>query len=120
MIKNKNTGAYPCPDVYDIADGAMWNNKVDNMLIYHRPLNHKDRNDPSCELHAVKIRRQKIVGIKGTAEFQLDRISRRFLFNGHDYASHFIREGKEGYLEIKEEKPEPDVNDIMNDNTLIF
>jgi hypothetical protein len=31
-------GNYPCPDVFDIADGAMWNNKMDNILIYHRPV----------------------------------------------------------------------------------
>ena len=73
---------YPCPDVYDLANGAMWNNKVDNILIYHRPNYQTDPKDTTCELHAKKIRRQKIVGTPGVISFDYNRVCRRFYFNG--------------------------------------
>ncbi len=78
------TGNYPCPDVFDIADGAMWNNKMDNILIYHRPMHQKDPQSAICELHTKKIRRQKTVGKKGVFEFQYYRKQRRFFFDGRD------------------------------------
>lgn len=77
-------GNYPAPDVYDIADGAMWNNKLDNLLIYHRPNHQKDPQSPVCELWTKKIRRQKQVGQKGVIQFELFRRQRRFYFNGYD------------------------------------
>jgi hypothetical protein len=83
LIKD-STGNYPCPDVFEIADGAMWNNKMDNILIYHRPNHQQDPDNPVCELHSKKIRRQKIVGKKGTLSFELDRVKRRYLFSGID------------------------------------
>ncbi len=51
-------GNYPCPDVFDVNDGAMWNNKMDNILVYHRPFAQTDPQNPSCEFHSKKIRRQ--------------------------------------------------------------
>lgn len=84
-LRKDGANNYPCPDVFDIADGAMWNNKMDNILIYHRPNHQVDASDPTCELHTKKIRRQKIVGLKGTATFEYDRIKRRYLFDKKDY-----------------------------------
>lgn len=76
-------GSYKCPEVFDIAGGAMWNNKMDNILIYHRP--NSDPISTGCEFHSKKIRRQKIVGIKGMAGFNYDRKKRRFTFGLNDY-----------------------------------
>ncbi len=84
MMRKEGDGNYPCPDLFDIADGAMWNNKIDNMLIYHRPNHQKDPNSPICEIHTKKIRRQKTVGRKGIVEFQYFRPNRRFFFNQRD------------------------------------
>ena len=81
LQKDKDTKAYPAPDIYDLAGGAMWNNKVDNILVYHRPNHHTDAMDRTCELITKKIRRQKIVGIKGTETFEYDRKRRRFVFD---------------------------------------
>ena len=78
-------GNYPCPDVFDINDGAMWNNKVDNILIFHKPYMQTDPDSPICEHHSKKIRRQKIVGKKGSFSFEFDRKKRRFIFEGKDY-----------------------------------
>jgi hypothetical protein len=82
--KKDASGNYPCPDVFDIADGAMWNNKMDNILIYDRPKHQTDPDSDVCELHSKKIRRQKIVGKKGKATFEYNRKKRRFIFSGYD------------------------------------
>lgn len=84
MLHKDNAGNYPCPDVFDIADGAMWNNKMDNILIYHRPNHQADPSSPVCEIHTKKIRRQKVVGKKGWFEFQYNRGKRRYIFGNSD------------------------------------
>lgn len=92
MRKEKDNPNYPEPDVFDIADGAMWNNKMDNILIYHRPYHGEDKTSPVCTVSSKKIRRQKIVGLPGTLQFEYDRRTRRYAFNGNDYIEHVIRE----------------------------
>lgn len=77
-------GNYPCPDVFDLTDGAMWNNKMDNILIYHRPFAQTDPQNPTCEFYSKKIRRQKIVGKKGFVVFEMVFRLRRFFFGGLD------------------------------------
>lgn len=83
MEKGKD-GNYICPDVFDVADGAMWNNKMDNILVYHRPFAQIDPLNPTCEFHSKKIRRQKVVGKKGFSLFEMIFKTRRFFFNGGD------------------------------------
>lgn len=85
LKKEQGEKNYPCPDVYEIADGAMWNNKMDNILIYHRPDHQTNPESNICELHTKKIRRQKTVGKKGILVFELDRKKRRYYFGGKDY-----------------------------------
>ena len=87
-------GNYPCPDVFDIADGAMWNNKMDNILIYDRPNHQVDPMSDVCQFHTKKIRRQKIVGRKGEITFNFNRKIRRFLFDGVDHMSKAIEKSK--------------------------
>lgn len=94
LMRKDTDGNYPCPDVFDIADGAMWNNKMDNILIYHRPNHQKDPTSSVCELATKKIRRQKQVGKKGIIEFELYRPSRRFYFRGIDNLSKLIHDRK--------------------------
>jgi hypothetical protein len=91
MVKGKDEN-YPCPDVYDVADGAMWNNKMDNILVYHRPFMQTSPEDATCEFYSKKIRRQKIVGKKGFASFEYHRKIRRYQFDGYDYLGKFIRD----------------------------
>jgi hypothetical protein len=83
-MQKGSDGNYPCPDVFDIADGALWNNKLDNILVYHRPYGQTDPQNPTCEFHSKKIRRQKIVGKKGFFLFEMLFRTRRFFFNGLD------------------------------------
>lgn len=80
MQKNVS-GGYSEPDVFDIAGGSMWNNKLDNILVYHRPELHTDPNSPVCTVSTKKIKRQKIVGRKGTVFFEYNRKSRRYNFS---------------------------------------
>jgi hypothetical protein len=63
MQKDKS-GNYECPDVFDIADGAMWNNKMNNIMVYHRPFAQIDTNNPLAEVHFKKIKK-KSVGKRG-------------------------------------------------------
>ena len=95
---------YPCPDVFDIAGGAMWNNKMDNILIVHRPKKTSCPTDNTTEFHSKKIRRQKIVGLPGVTEMRVDFTSKRFLFKGYDPMAALIRE-KTGEV-IKSSTPE--------------
>jgi hypothetical protein len=81
-MQKDGTGNYPCPDVYDLADGAMWSAKATNILVYHRPVAQTDPENPMCEHHSKKIKRQKQVGKKGMFEFELARKKRRFYFDG--------------------------------------
>jgi hypothetical protein len=83
-LPKQQDGNYPCPDVFDIADGAMWNNKMDNILVYHRPLAQTEPQNPACEFYSKKIRRQKTVGKKGFSSFEMNFPSRRFIFIGGD------------------------------------
>jgi hypothetical protein len=92
MHKPKDSENYPRPDVFDLAGGAMWNNKMDNILIYHRPLRGEDPNNSLATFSSIKIRRQKIVGKLGTVELSLARGTRRYLFNGEDPMQKLINE----------------------------
>jgi len=84
LMKKGGDGNYECPDVFDVNDGAMWNNKMDNILVYHRPFAQSDPPNPTCEFHSKKIRRQKTVGKKGFFLFEMDFKVRRFVFANVD------------------------------------
>ena len=90
MPKSPN-GNYECPDVFDIADGAMWNNKMDNILVYHRPFKQTDPSNRLCEFHSKKIRRQKTVGHPGFVTIDYIRRTRRYEVDGHDAISEALR-----------------------------
>lgn len=94
QMQKDNKGNYPCPDVFDIADGAMWNNKMDNILIYDRPNHQIDPSSDVCELYSKKIRRQKIVGRKGVATFNFNKATRRFVFGSVDPIEQAVIKGQ--------------------------
>lgn len=93
-LQKKADGNYPCPDVFDIADGAMWNNKMDNILVYHLPYRQTDDKSTVCEFHSKKIRKRKTVGNVGSITFEYNPRSRRYIFNGIDYLENIIRKEK--------------------------
>lgn len=77
MLKEGNKD-YPCPTMYNLAGGAMWGNKADNLAAFHRPKFYSEPDDPTCEWHSQKIKRQKEVGKRGMALFTYDWRTRRF------------------------------------------
>jgi hypothetical protein len=77
-------GNYNRPDYYDLAGGAMWSAKMDNILIYHKPFAQSEPQNPTCEFHAIKIKRQKSVGKKGFIQMQYSFRDRRFIVDNID------------------------------------
>lgn len=55
----------PVVDVYDIAGGAMWANKSDQIISYHRPRFHEDKNSPEVEIYLQKVKRKRTGGKLG-------------------------------------------------------
>ena len=119
-LQKDSTGNYPCPDVFDIADGAMWNNKMDNILIYHRVNHQTEPDNPFCEFHTKKIRRQKSVGKKGILVFELNRAKRRFYFNGIDYMANAIKVQKNIGKTTLADEMENYFNNKTNDEFELF
>lgn len=99
-------GNYSCPDVFDVAGGAMWNNKMDNITVYHRPLAQTEPQNPICEFHSKKIRRQKTVGKKGSIIFEMVFKYRRFFFNGVDYMKNLICKNELNFTGSEKQPPE--------------
>lgn len=78
LVKKKD-GNYDCPDVFDFAGGAMWGNKCDNILVTYRPYYSTDKKDTTTEFRSLKIKKQKLIGIPGTAPLTFDRLSNRYM-----------------------------------------
>lgn len=118
-LPKQQDGNYPCPEVFDVADGAMWNNKMDNILVYHRPLAQTDPQNPMCEFHSKKIRRQKTVGKKGSVSFEMNFPTRRYILLGGDPLQKEINKKgldfkfKQSAIEIPEHKEFVAIDDDM-------
>lgn len=69
----------PLCKVYDIAGGAMWANKCDQVLSYHRPRFHEDPNSKEVEVHLLKLKRKRTGGQLGSFELYLDWKQKRFV-----------------------------------------
>lgn len=66
--KNPTYGAdksLPIVDMYDIAGGAAWGNKMDNIISYYRPNFHNDKNDPTVQVYIQKLKRKRTGGQLG-------------------------------------------------------
>ena len=81
-VKKKSDGNYDYPDTFDIAGGAMWGNKCDDILVAYRPYYSTDKANSEVKFISQKIKKQKIVGIPGEVTLSFDRVSNRFLENG--------------------------------------
>ena len=55
----------PVVDMYDIAGGAMSGNKMDNIISYHRPRFHEDKNSPEVQVYIQKLKRKRTGGKLG-------------------------------------------------------
>lgn len=78
----KKGDSYDAPSQYQLSGGAMWDNMFDNILCVHRPEYLNDKSSTITQFHSLKIKKQKLVGIPGMVEFDFERRSNRYLFNG--------------------------------------
>ena len=70
------------PDQYSVSGGRMWANKVDNLLVVHRPYADDNPNDPTVDFYARKIKQQGLVGMKTPKEgvrLSYDTVLARYL-----------------------------------------
>lgn len=88
--KELPNGNFPMPNRNHLAGGAMWGNKMDNIIVYHRPVGEKEPDNPLCSFASKKIRREKVVGRKGEFDFTYQRASRRFKIDEKDYLQEAI------------------------------
>jgi twinkle protein len=80
---DKKTKQLPIVDMYDIAGGAQWGNKIDNIWSYYRPNWHIDKEDPTVEIHFQKIKRKRTGGKLGWVELTHDWKTKRYtIFDG--------------------------------------
>ena len=68
----------PIVDMYDIAGGAMWGNKCDNILSYYRTNFHLDKNDPNVQVYVQKLKRKRTGGKLGDFPLVLMWQEKRF------------------------------------------
>lgn len=68
----------PIVDMYDIAGGAAWGNKMDNIISYYRPNFHVDKNDPNVQVYIQKLKRKRTGGKLGDFPIVLDWGKKRY------------------------------------------
>jgi len=73
----------PPVDMYDIAGGAMWANKADNIISYYRPNHHIDKTSPEVKIFIQKIKRRRTGGKPGDFDIRMKWDIKRFV----DYIS---------------------------------
>ena len=115
LMERDRTGNYKCPDVFDVNDGAMWNNKMDNITVYHRPFAQTDPGNPMAEFHSKKIKK-KSVGRKGFIIVEYIWERRRFFIEGRDFIQEMLnkkglefwkrKEASQSWLPYKNENGE--------------
>lgn len=69
----------PVVDMYDLAGGAMWGNKMDNILSYYRPRFHEDKNSTEVQIHIQKVKRKRTGGKLGSVDMQFIWGKKRFV-----------------------------------------
>ena len=75
LVAKSKDGIQPVPTFFDVAGGAHWGNKLDNILCVHRP----DKTDHRApvEVHVQKIR-FKHIGEVGLCKLKYDKVTGRY------------------------------------------
>lgn len=82
------------PNVFDLAHGAMWNNKVDDIVFVHRPYKISDPDNTNAKFISSKIKKQRICGRPGEVEMNFNPMQNRYYienFNPFEKLDEFIR-----------------------------
>lgn len=69
----------PIADIYDLSGGSQWGNKMDNIMSYHRPLYHENKNSPEAQVWIQKIKRKRTGGEPGYIDLRLEWKKKRFM-----------------------------------------
>lgn len=69
----------PPVDMYDVAGGAMWANKADNIVSYYRPNHHIDKSSPEVKIFIQKIKRRRTGGKPGEFDMKMLWSIKRFV-----------------------------------------
>jgi twinkle protein len=69
----------PPVDMYDIAGGAMWANKADNIISYYRPNHHNNKTCPEVQIYTQKIKRRRTGGKPGDFPIRMKWEMKRFV-----------------------------------------
>jgi len=111
-LRKGEDGNFPRPHAGMVAGGAMWNNKCDNILVYHRPFRQTEPDSTICEIESLKIRRQKVVGKIGVQEIEMDSRTKRYTVFGVDYLEKYKKEkARETDIKIEEESVDYEIKD---------
>jgi twinkle protein len=81
-LKKEASKDYDAPDIYDMNGGAMFANKLDNIITVHRPFKTSNPKDTSVEIIVGKIKKQKLVGVPGTKIFEFNVKDGRYYLDG--------------------------------------
>lgn len=86
----------PIVDMYDIAGGAAWGNKMDNIISYYRPNFHNNKNDPNVQVYIQKLKRKRTGGQLGDFPLILNWPKKRYanVVNGDMYCDPLLAAGK--------------------------
>ena len=116
-ISKNNAGDYQCPDVYDLAGGAMWNNKCDDIVCIYRPFATTNKQDTTVKFISQKIKKRKLCGTPGEVIFDYEVKTGRYMEYVNGLQSSPFNPGFEQRLSIpvqqnfyEVEKPEDDPN----------
>ena len=83
-ISKNGSGDFECPDIYDLAGGAMWGNKCDNIICVYRPFHRSAPGNGLTRLISQKIKKQKRNGTPGEVELIFDVAAMRYKENYAD------------------------------------
>ena len=77
-LRKDDVGNYVTPDVYDLAGGAMWSHKCDNVICVYRPYYSTDKTNTMTFFISQKIKKHKLCGIPGQATLSFDLSTMRY------------------------------------------
>jgi twinkle protein len=69
----------PPVDMYDVSGGAMWANKMDNIVSYYRPNHHINKTSPEVTIYIQKIKRRRTGGKPGQCDMRMNWDIKRFV-----------------------------------------
>jgi twinkle protein len=81
--KTKNGAVLP-PDQYDLSQGAMWNNGLDNIICVFRPERGVDARSPRVDILFQKIKKKGVVGQEGKLEVDFIPSRHRYEYTVED------------------------------------